>query len=614
MPGALEEVCLRLGHLCGCALDLDVVHFQRLVGYVGDPGTHGTDVILQRTQVTSDLVLIRTHLVQTDRHLLEGTGMLALTAVHGGHVIDYLVEVHALEDHGLDGVGHYAGETVVTVTVRGNAGQLHDLQIGAVDVGQRLGYAAYDVAHITEGYLQTESVITGLQVELESTVLTAVIEGGYLPVGVVIETEVVTFLKGNLAVDGQSAGYVQAAQLRLLETEVDGVQACGLYVEVVLNPLTGGLPLLAADGVTHDLRCMLGLGDGRGSVVDRVDRVVRNVRRLLTVQMDHIGTFGVALLGIFLQLVCVGGQILIRIQTDSGDDDVLADAFQGNGVLALLEIELEGIGVICTCIRNRILGPLLHNLGYRAQFTAGSIQLETSGLLVIVVLPGLRQIQIAGLLEGHLIVNIEHTLDGVCLGRHRAVFNLHSVKTCHRDRNGPSYLAGIAHIQAIFSCITVRIGNTAAQLHICRGCISDVSRNVDCNVHTANRIRIFLPIRCVGNCIQGFTDIFQRCRAQAAGTGLIRRECGNETADQHQKRQHESHQSSRGVSSHRTFLLLVLDSAIGKYPDSPNHQLRVMLHRNARFTLHYFMHVQRGSAVLRYFGWGIRGFYPTNSA
>ena len=506
--------------------------------------------------------------------------MLALTAVHGGHVIDYLVEVHALEDHGLDGVGHNTGKAVVTVAVRSNAGQLHDLQIGVVDVRQGFGYAAHDVAHITQGNLQAEGVITGLQIELESAVLTAVVQRTDLPVGIVIEAEVITLLKGNLAVDGQLTGYVQAAQLGLLEAEVDGIQTGTLYVEVILNPLAGGLPLLTTDGVTHDLGSMLRLRNRRRSVVDRVDRVVRNVCRLLTIQMDHIGTFGVATLSVLLQHLCVGGEILIRIEADGGDDDILTNALQRNGVFALLEVEFKRIGVICTCIGNGVLGPLLHNGGNGAQFTAGCIQLESAGLLVVVVFPRLCQIQIAGLFERHLIVDIEHTLDGVGLGRRRAILNFHSIKTCLGYGNGPGYLSRVAHIQAIRSLVTEGIGNTGAQFYIGCGCISNVGSNVDCNFHTAHCIRVFLPICRVGNRIQGLTDIFQCCCAKAAGAILIRRERGNKTANQHQKRQHESHQSSRGVSSHRTFLLLVLDSAIGKYPDSPNHQLRVMLHRN----------------------------------
>ena len=391
--------------------------------------------------------------------------------------------------------------------------------------------------------------MTGFEVVLEG--VRAVVAGFDLPVGVVVELEVVRFLKGNLAVDVDLAGGVHTGELVLTVAENDLVEARGFYVKVVFHPLAGGLPLLGADGVQLDLRGVLRFRDRGFTVINRIHGKVGRSRRRLC---DDVDLFGRGRFGLAGDVFRVGRQILVREEGDRLDHDVFADRHERDGVGALLEEELEGIGEVAVRVNERVLLPGVLHRGNRTELVAVGVDIEAS--VGIGVHPDLLHDEVADFREREHAVDVEAPFNRVCLLGDGAVVDFDGVRTGGRDIDFPGDLAVIVDHEGLAAlALIIRYdGNFRGGLG------GEIIDRLDFHgSRSSRRVRVFFAVIGVRVRIQALADFLQCRLPRRFGFGHFLR-CengGGKCRRKHQKRQYEARQSFACGFSHRTFLLQI---------------------------------------------------------
>ena len=407
MDEGLEEVGGCGGHLLAGGLDLDVVQLQRLSLGVGEEGTQRTDVGLEVGQVLCHLVVVGTHLLQQTGDLFQGSHVGGLLTCDEGQLIGQVVEVTGLDDHVDHNVGHDLREAVVAVLVRGDTGQLDDVQVVAVDRVQDVGHAADHVAHLTEGDLEADGVDhVGLQVDLEGLLLILLIDltvavgvsltggqGGDLPLSGVIVSKLQSLLEGSavvvalstlcqaLAEEVHGAAGGHTVQHVLTEAGDDVVHTGGGDLEAVLHPLTCGCPLVTADGVQNGAGGIGGRVDRAGAVLHGVDGLVGHDVGQLGLDLDGVLTCGHTC--VLSDVGLVGVDLLDRVQSDRLDGHGLVLALEGDLVLTGGQSELEVGGVVAAGILQIISHPLGHVGGGGSDLVLGDVALEEADAVCI---------------------------------------------------------------------------------------------------------------------------------------------------------------------------------------------------------------------------------------
>ena len=173
-----------------------------------------------------------------------------------------------------------------------------------------------------------------------------------------VEPEVVRFLERDLAVDVDLPRNEHAFVERLLVSEHESVETGGVDVEGVFHPLTDGVTRGGvAEGVQQVVRGVLRMRDGGRSVIVREDGGVRYGGGSLGVEVDLVRAFALSAEGLFVFLpryLVFGGA-----KRDGVEGYLFFEGLESQGVLALVEVELERCGVESVLIRADVGEPHL---------------------------------------------------------------------------------------------------------------------------------------------------------------------------------------------------------------------------------------------------------------
>ena len=333
----LPEVCLCARKILVLILDHQVVQNQRLGLCVTQPST-------ERTNVTLELIKVLCHLIVTVSHDAQQTGNLIKVCTHRALNTGRLIQesrngfqLTLLNDHISHNVGHYAREAVVTVLIGISTRQLEDIEVVVIDGVQGSLYAADDIAHITERNLQTQRIFYAcLEIELKLRRSVRQITG--LPVGRIVKAQAVCLCKGHTvvaaAIKGKNSGGIHTVQNILTESCRNLIHTGLIYLKFIRYPLTGVLPLVAAQGVEHRELGRSGRRDCAGVIGHRVDRLRRSCIVVLCLDLDLARTRGYVF--ILLCVICVGHEGRGLNQTDLRDHDRLVNRLERQGNLAIL--------------------------------------------------------------------------------------------------------------------------------------------------------------------------------------------------------------------------------------------------------------------------------------
>ena len=122
MSKTLEEIGVGFRELFRRALNQNIIQFQRLILYIGNPCSESTHIVFEVGEILCNLVLVRAHFLKKNRNLLQCSGVLTLNAVHIFQIINDFIEIDALQNHGLDCIRHNTSKAVVAVLVRSRTG------------------------------------------------------------------------------------------------------------------------------------------------------------------------------------------------------------------------------------------------------------------------------------------------------------------------------------------------------------------------------------------------------------------------------------------------------------------------------------------------------------
>ena len=389
-----------------------------------------------------------------------------------------------------NGLGHDLEEVVVAVCVGGRTGQLHDRKVCLVDGIKRVAYLADDIAHCAESGFKLDGV---LDARLEVHLNIGVMHRGFarhvggvgaetksfgLPVGAVIESQLVGFLKGNAvvvavlaflhtvaAVNGKDTGGIHTVVDILHKAGDDGIHTVAVDLEGISHPLTGGLPLIAAYRVEH---CAGGVGRtchrGR-AILDRINGGRGCLIGDLGLKLYDVGARG----GIFVLLAVF---LISRKSLDGEKSDLLyrhrlVDRLEGYGVLARLENELERIGIEAVNVAQLIIAPfgrLLHggtelvvvNIRLERTIDAASYVVHAHAAdngVIVYRGPYLREGYVVRLREGDLTVNKEGTLYRRCLALNGIILDGNTVLRRLRNIEAVHYRALVGSIERLNTVI-----------------------------------------------------------------------------------------------------------------------------------------------------------------
>ena len=339
--GALH---IGLGLLTG---DDDLVNVQLGLGHVLHGSTQTGDVILKVGEGLGDTLVAINELLQLHGQRLRGGNAVVLLAgeLHG--VVHQLVQALALQLHGFHNLRINLGDIVVTEAVGRNAGQHQHLAVDLVEAVDGVLHALEDAAHLAQRHFQADGVLASIKIEAIGRA-GFIGQGTELPLGVISKGNGGHIVKGDLAVQINGTARQAAALIGLASLDGDIVVAVFGYFKIPLDPLTSGVPRIAADVVQHGVVHVVGNGGGRGVVVTGIQGGRRTRLSVFAFdgQLPLLCLVGHGDLRLSLQVVLVGLVAGNRHQRHAADDHRLVNSLEGELVLALGEIELVGFGFV----------------------------------------------------------------------------------------------------------------------------------------------------------------------------------------------------------------------------------------------------------------------------
>ena len=173
-------------------------------------------------------------------------------------------------------------------------------------------------------------------------------QGVHIPVGVVGKGHGGHLIEGHFPIDVHRTAGQTAALVGLTGLDADVVVAVFRHLKFPFDPLTGGVPGIAADVVQNGMIHIIGFGRGRGMVIARIQGGRRTGDGLLALDggLPGLGLGGHFHLGLRGQIALVVLPLLHGHQLDGADDHRLVDSPEGERVLALSKAELIGLGLI----------------------------------------------------------------------------------------------------------------------------------------------------------------------------------------------------------------------------------------------------------------------------
>ena len=121
------------------------------------------------------------------------------------------------------------------------------------------------LTHLAEGCLKAKGMLTSGQVEVEGTIVIA--KGLALPVILIIKCDFLYFFKRNFSVDHQHTARHATSGVVLAALNGDVIISGFRHVNFPLDPLTCGLPSIAAGVVQNGLGYAIGAGGRRRAII-----------------------------------------------------------------------------------------------------------------------------------------------------------------------------------------------------------------------------------------------------------------------------------------------------------------------------------------------------------
>ena len=195
-----------------------------------------------------------------------------------------------------------------------------------------------NVFHRSGGGLHPHGMRTGGQIHL-IRVVTAQLHD--LPFGIVRKGVFFQFGKGIRPIDRDIAVTVQTAGHVLTHAHTKRIPAVGRHFDLPFDPLTGGRPVAATDGIEQHVLHRIGLGHRRGTVVDRVQHRIGFIRCHFPLVQLKIISFRSSI----FRVIRIGGKDFRRGQQHFADVQTIILVLDRNGVFTGLQIDLHRIAV-----------------------------------------------------------------------------------------------------------------------------------------------------------------------------------------------------------------------------------------------------------------------------
>ena len=445
VTGLLKEACLVLFHLGIHAGYADVVNVKLDLAQLQDGGTKCGNVILEVRELRRDLLRLLHKSLELRCQRLCGSDLACLLSGNGNHVIHGLVKALCLKLHCKDGVRVYLLDLIISVLVGGCAGINKDLSIDLVQAEGTILKLFQNGTYFAEGCLKTQGVRAGGQVELVRAILVA--EGLALPVILIIKGNLFYFFKRNLSVNGQHSAGHGAARVVLAALDGDVIISGLRNGNVPLDPLTCGLPCVAA-----------------GIVQDRLGNAVRAGRRGRTIIFCIQGrlrtTYGVLALEHFIKgkayaagICCGKGCRIFRIALYVLNGCKLY-ASENHGLVDCLEAELSGTLLEIEHVR---LSYVAHAVLTVCALPVIDLDLGRTDLVALVVhslfaavSPNTAEYHVSGVIKRKLAVNPEGALCSNTSGLRKQILYVDVVKAALRN----VYLPGNNRVSLGQKCLT----------------------------------------------------------------------------------------------------------------------------------------------------------------
>ena len=341
--GKKAAAFLRGGNLP--AAQHQIIHFQRLGTEIQHPAAHRADIAAEKLHRFGDGVRLFEEIPQLHDEILQGGGLAALLS-HLFHPLQLSGKRGFRPLQAFRQVRKLFRQVIILVNVRVGAGDADDIAVQAVEAIHRLQHGVGDFAVFPRNHQQGEGVLPLLQIDLQRLIPA---QSVHIPLDGKGDFQFRRLLKGQLAVHQQRPFYRHAAGYVLSGPQIHPVPAAFPHVHAIGDPLAGGLPAVAADGVEQHPRRVRRIGGGASPLIIGGDGGIGHHQRLFRVQLDGQGRRPILQIVAGRPVRLIGWRLFLVAQKYPLQAEPTGQG--GDGELGIPRGEIKQIGIVKASLR-----------------------------------------------------------------------------------------------------------------------------------------------------------------------------------------------------------------------------------------------------------------------